>query len=408
MILAALLLAASPAPPAFERVVETAGPGRVAIVLDREIYEGARADLGDLRVVDDSGLSVPYWLERGESRLPARREAAIRNRGFVRGKSAMAALDFGEPVFKREVVIVSSGDSFRRRVAVEGSADGESWVTLTDGAYVFAVSGAEAARYEKVPLPENDYRYLRVTVFRDADDPERIEIHDAWVGAAVRATREEALAPALTKAEDEVRHETVLSLDLGARHQPFVGLTVQAEDPRFFRGAVVEARRDPPPPRPGQGPGPIEWVRLAEGALYRYPEGERTCEALRLGVSGRERMLRLRIRNRDDRPLSIRGVTVMAPVERVVFEAAPGRRYRLTYGSPDTGAPDYDLGRTIGDHQAWADAASPAHLGPMVRLAAASPSLPWTERHPALLWGGLLAVVAALGAVTWRALKAAR
>ena len=406
-MLGALLLAASPAPPAFARAIETAVPGRVAIVLDREVYEGARRDLGDLRVVTDDGAFVPYWLERGEGRVAARREALIRNRGFVRGKTATATLDFGASVRKRELVIESSGDSFRRRVMVEGSADGQSWLTLTDAAYLFAVSGAEAARYEKVALPENDYRYLRVTLFRDPDDPERIEIEGAWVGTEVHTWREEAIIPVMTRAEDGERRETVLSLDLGARHRPVVGVVVQAEDPRFFRGVVVEARRDPPPPAPGQGPRPVEWVRLGEGALYRYPEGGKTCEALRLGVSGRERMLRLRIRNRDDRPLSIRGVTVMTPVERVVFEAAPGKRYRLAYGSADMSAPDYDLGRTIEDPQAWADAASPARLGPVARLASASPSLPWTERYPALLWVGLLAVVTALGAVTWRALKAA-
>jgi hypothetical protein len=32
---------------------------------------------------------------------------------------------------------------------------------------------------------------------------------------------------------------------------------------------------------------------------------------------------------------------------------------------------------------------------------------PWTERHPSLLWGGLLAVVVALGGLTWRALHVA-
>lgn len=407
LVAGGLLLAASAAPPAFERAIGVTVPGRAAVALDREVYEGARADLGDLRVVDDGGSFVPYWLERGEGNMVARREAVIRNRGFVRGRSATATLDFGGPVLKRELVIVSSGDSFRRRVAVEGSADSQSWVTLTDGAYVFAVSGPEAARYERVPLPENDHRYLRVTLFRDADDPATIEIKDAWVPVAPRAIREEALTPAMNRAEDAERHETVLTLDLRARHQPFVGLVVEVEDRRFFRGVVVEARRDPPPPRRGESPRPIEWVRLVEGPLYRYPEGEQTREALRLDVSGRERALRLRIRNRDDRPLSIRGVRVAVPVERVVFEAAPGRRYRLTYGSPDLPAPAYDLGRTIGEPRVWAAAASAVPLGPLVRMPSASAPLPWTERHPALFWAGLLVVVAGLAAVTWRALKAA-
>ena len=47
------------------------------------------------------------------------------------------------------------------------------------------------------------------------------------------------------------------------------------------------------------------------------------------------------------------------PVERLLFEAdAPGT-YRLTYGSADRPAPVYDLARTAGDLEAWAEAARP-------------------------------------------------
>lgn len=33
--------------------------------------------------------------------------------------------------------------------------------------------------------------------------------------------------------------------------------------------------------------------------------------------------------------------------------------------------------------------------------------VPWTERHPGLVWCGLLGVVAGLAAVTWNALRRA-
>jgi hypothetical protein len=46
-------------------------------------------------------------------------------------------------------------------------------------------------------------------------------------------------------------------------------------------------------------------------------------------------------------------------------------------------------------------------LQPPVRVPAASDLPPWTERHPALLWAGLVATVLVLGLVTRRALRAA-
>jgi hypothetical protein len=115
---AAGLSAAPPRPPAFERAVEAAGPGRLAISLDRDVYEGARDDLGDLRVIDDRGREVPYWLDRGEAASSERRQPEIRNRGFLRGRQATAVLDFGS------VLEVGPRPRSRARTSAAGSYEG--------------------------------------------------------------------------------------------------------------------------------------------------------------------------------------------------------------------------------------------------------------------------------------------
>jgi hypothetical protein len=94
------------------------------------------------------------------------------------------------------------------------------------------------------------------------------------------------------------------------------------------------------------------------------------------------------------------------PVEQLLFVAAEPGRHRLTYGSASREAPSYDLACTAGDLGEWAETARSARLGPPRRLApAGGEERPWTERHPSLLWVGLVAVVAALGALIYRALR---
>ena len=68
----------------------------------------------------------------------------------------------------------------------------------------------------------------------------------------------------------------------------------------------------------------------------------RGSECLRVAVSGRERVLRVVLRDGDDRPLAVTGATVAVPVERLLFEAEPGRSYRLTYGQPHQAPPFFD------------------------------------------------------------------
>jgi hypothetical protein len=407
----ALVPAAAGAEAAVERTITPAGPGRAVVTLDGAVYERARPDLGDLRVVDAAGADVPYLLERveDETLLPAQRPR-IGNRVFRRGQEAQATLDFGVPTLKSQLTLSLSGDNFRRRVKVEGRARTDpEWATLTDSAYVFAVPRPWPARYETVALPENDFPLLRVTVYHGPDDPEESDILDASTRPAERRRpREVTLAPRVSRTEDAPAHETVLTLDLGARHQPLRGVSLDVADPAFFRGVVVEARLDPPPVREGEAAPPLAWRYVMESAIYRYEEAGAVRQDLRLNVSGRERVLRLRIKNRDDRPLAIRGATVFVPVERVAFETPAGGQYRLRYGDPRLAAPTYDLARTGGDAALFAARAQPAALLPPRAIPAAPPPpAPWTERNPVLLWGGLVAVVTALGAVTWRALRTA-
>jgi hypothetical protein len=98
----------------------------------------------------------------------------------------------------------------------------------------------------------------------------------------------------------------------------------------------------------------------------------------------------------------------MVPVERLAFEARPGAPYVLSYGDPTLSPPVYDLARTAGDPALFAARAADAEvLAPRLVASPAPAPPPWTERHPAVLWAGLVVVVGALGAVTWRALKIA-
>ncbi len=404
--IAAALLAPAPSRAEVARQIEHPAPGLSVVVLDRDVYENARGDLGDLRIVDDEGRETPYLLAHVDERPAPSTRPAMRDASFVRGRKTMVTLDFGAPTLKSHLTLALSGDNFRRRVTVEGRGRRDpEWVTIVDQAYVFAVPAPAAARYETIALPENNHQLLRVTVFHGPDDPDRIQIADAWAGIEERRRpREAEVAARMTKAEDARAHETILTLDLGARYQPFRGIVLDVAAPRFWRGVGVEARVDPPP---GHAGPPLAWTFLCEGAIYRAEAEGEVRESRRVEVAGRDRVVRVRIRNRDDAPLPIAGVTVMAPVERIAFETAPGRRYRLTYGDHRRPAPTYDLARTVGDPALFAARAREGALGPPVQTLPEAVVLPWTERNPALLWAGLVAVVLALGALTRQALRSA-
>jgi hypothetical protein len=399
-LLLVLLVSAS-----WERPLEVSQPGRVAVVIDRHVYAEARADLADLRVVDDSGRLVPYLLERTSTAAVSPLQPTLLNREFEKGRSESVTLDFGGAVKKHALRLSLSGDNFRRHVGVEASDDGRVWSTLSDDAYVFAVPGVPPSRFETVRFPENDRRYLRVRVEYDEADTRRVEILSVLgLAGPQRVARLSELRPRLTRIEDPERHETQVVLDLGVRAQPFEEFRLEISAPSFFRAVSVEGRRDPVPTAAGEPPQPVHWVGLGEAAVYRYAEHGRVREQLGIVLQGRERAVRLRLRNRDDQPLVVSAVAVLIPIERVLFEAETGRSYRLQYGAPNATVPSFDLARTAGDAATWGASASVVRLGPARPLAPGQDTRPWTERYPRLLWIGLVAAVAALGSITWSAL----
>jgi hypothetical protein len=382
----------------------------VFVVLDREIYDRARPDLGDLRVLDDGGAAVPYLIDRvGPELEPLFREPMARSRAFVRGRSASVTLDLREPLLKSELVLALPGDRFRRRVKVEGRTKHErEWTTIMDGAYVFAVPEPAAARYETIQLPQNNQQFLKITVFNGPDDPPRLEILDAWVRPqGGRKPREHPFPPPWTRADDADERETRLVVDLGARHQPFRAVLLDVADRQFFRGAAVEQRREPPAPADAGGAAADSWAPvLSQASLYRLQEEGETRECVRLEAAGRARVLRIRIRNRDETALDVRGVTVMVPQERLVFDAVAGRRYRLAYGDPDLEPPVYDVERTVGDAALWIAQAVEGRWRPPVARTSEGRARGWTQRHPAALWSVLVLAAGLLAGVTWRALQA--
>ncbi|HJS57084.1 MAG TPA: DUF3999 family protein [Vicinamibacteria bacterium] len=382
--------------PLVERPIAVDEPGRVVVHLDRDVYAEARVDLGDVRVVDDSRRRVPFVIDRDIPEAPEPLHPVVLNRGFVGGRTATATLDFGQRVRKSAVHVSLSGENFRRRVEVEGSDDGRAFTTLLDDAWVFAIPGA--TRYETIALPDGDHRFLRLTVHLGADDPRRIEIGGVTADGGRAPDLSGTPLPVGVRAiQRENERDTLVVLDLPGANHPFRAVELDVATPRFLRSVVVEAQRLP-----------LDWVAIGDGVVYRYESGGRHYEKTRLDVGGRERRIRLRIRNLDDVPLDVRAARVIVPRERVLFEAQPGRVYWLTYGDERAPAPSFDLQRTMGDPAAWAAGARPGRLGQPQRITGGpAAARPWTERHPALLWTGLVVVALLLGGLTWRALREA-
>lgn len=142
-----------------------------------------------------------------------------------------------------------------------------------------------------------------------------------------------------------------------------------------------------------------------QGTLSQREESATPIEVPLDGVARRE--LWLEIDEGDDRPLTPVQAVGLARVPRLTFKAAAGP-HRLLVGNEEAQAPRYDLALLSRELLAWsAVAVSPGALGdnPAFRRSGAE----YLRQAPPtlLLWGVLLAAVAALLVMTVRLLRSA-
>ena len=397
----------------------TPDKGIVELALTPEVYAAARGDLADLRVVADGTLETAYVIgvQEGATRKTPL-SVRLYNRTYVAGKQGSVTVDFGAKVLKDRIEVDTPGTNFRRKVLVEGSDDGQSWQTVRADALLFRIRSGKHGDYSRnaVDLPQNDQRYLRVTVAPGQDDPDRLDPIGVNAWRVLSTPARTAPVPVLdsTVRQKDKERSTEIELDLGRNNLPLRELALSVGDQNFFRRVTVSGRRQPARQTDGQGlfhrkkTREEPWLHTMSGAIYRYSSGGSQAQSLAIDLRGATfRYLLVRIANADDPPLDFEKAELTRLVHTVAFQAKTGKRYELYFGQKRAGRPVYDLPHYLA--RLRREGVTPATLG----ASGAPPPTPRprpapTLQHKLILWIVLLAALAVLSLMVYRQAKRAQ
>lgn len=370
----------------------------VALIVEKGVFDKARLDLGDLRIIEEHGEEVPYKLvvEQRDIKETAY-SPRIFNQAFIPRSHSVFSLDLGQRgLLHNRLTIETPSVNFRRLVTIEGSDDQWTWKKLKTKGGIFDFSEEYHARYTTVDYPENSYRYLRVTIVVEGEVPLIITGVKVYSWIAWEPREEVVATKILGRRENPERRGTELDLDLGYRGLPTHHLEILTPEKNFRRQVEVTGSDD------GK-----TWFPVGSGHIFKYETAKFTGSDLHVRYrEALRRYLRITILNYDDRPLQITGVKIYGIARKVVFSYEAGRQYFLYYGNPDAASPRYDIEQLL----PYLALKNP----PVVRLGReeGNPryvkkqvSRPWTEERPYLLWGVLGVVVLALGALSLRVMR---
>ncbi|MGB0064285.1 MAG: DUF3999 family protein [Terracidiphilus sp.] len=407
-----LLLFAAPSPEIryfhFERPVlrPAQSAGQTCAVVDPGVFSHAAPDLTDLRLYQE-GTETPYILRLAAPAASTSQALPLLNLGRS-GNQTVFDVAMPEGSYN-DVELVIDGRNFLATVTVTGSQMQTSTTETKLGAYtIFDLTQQRLGRSTVLHLPQSDFRFLHFQI-SGSITPENLTGISVTKAAASqpRYVTIAQTAVVTQKGRDSVFEFNVPALTPADR----VVFVPGAQPLSFSRDVQVKvmplARRPAndsgEPPQPITTGGDILRVhRIQDG--HKIDEEHLAVDAPQFDFDSPAKWT-ITIENGDDAPVQMLSIRIEMTERDLCFDAAAGAAYTLYYGDNVLGAPQYDYATLF----APAANASAAQLGAENANPAYRPrpdERPFTEKHPALLWIALILVIALLGLVAVRSIKA--
>jgi hypothetical protein len=384
----------------FRTPVRVPESGRLCVIpFDRALYSRMREDLADLRVIRD-WEEVPYFIESLAGSVEEREcQPKILNKSVIPDTGVQITLDLNKCDGLKQhsrIALVTRETNFRQKVRIESSDDNRFWLIAREDGYIFDFTqGDRKLSVLTLDYPVSTRRYVRATIF-GWTNPEAVT--GASSSYRVERPAERYILDAITpeRSEDAETRSSILKLDLGQAGLPHSQVRLEADRSDFHRAVELEASDDAK-----------TWRMVTRGTIFQVP-GE---QSLAISYPERhDRYLRLRIFNGDNRPAPTQRVYVETVKRVFKFLPPSAGDVWLYYGNPDAKPPVYDLAAIL-TRQAPIPETSPIvgdwALNPDYRPPPGQ-ERPWSERHPALLYGVLGVAVLGMGLVTVRFLLKVR
>lgn len=389
---ALLIFTVNPSYFKYQRTVQASPATQQYFVVDDTVWEHARPDLGDIRLVAN-GKEVPYTIliESGNAERE-RKDVPVLQQSTVNGKTQFL-VDMSQIAEYSRLELKLEAKNYVAHAIAEGSDDphAKQWATLGDG-IIYDLSSERLGNNSILRLPVSRYKYLRVTV----DGP--VSPKDVQGASVELGGGQPPLYRTVNTTTRQEQHgkDTVFTFTL-SENVPVnrIRFSIEPAQPNFYRSVEVQDSKS-------------AWVGSGEiSRIHMVRNGRKLdSESSDIPLSSRgQKEIRVIIHNGDDPPLKIESATLEQYERRVYFNVPEQGQLTLYYGDDKLSEPIYDYARLFQlDQNAVA-----ANLAPEVVNAGYKgrpDDRPWSERHPALLWSAIIASVLILGALALRSLRA--
>lgn len=350
IVLAICLLCGSTGMPAQPAASEASLPqvkekGFYAIDLPWQVMGGAKPDLSDVRIVDETGQEVPYLLKEDRTQ-PAGSVFEDYPIGIrTKGRFTEVTVETDGRPLSSFILRIKNAD-VQKTAVLKGSNDRKNWYAVKEHCPLEYPYGQMQTKADiKIDFPLSDYRWYLLSVNDSVSAPLNIVQVGRWK-PGLSSEQNEWQVPASETRLTNGQHATDIVLAYPSRYY-FSKAVFYVSSPDYYNREASLLAVDPVEiPRKMRLPGRRRRaydVKMREVSHFKgmlSPEGNGTAM---LDLDCYTDTLKFSIANGDDRPLQIDSIRTYIDRYYLVASLEPGMVYKLTYGNPDLAAPAYDL-----------------------------------------------------------------
>lgn len=379
----------------------------VAIPLDVQVYNSAKDDLGDLRVLCPKNEESPYAITvQSEIKKEQKLESSVISKQITQTDSFIV-VELKEPLKPfNGLKVIPESNNFARKITVEGSNDNKSWEIIRKGMIVYSFAfqmtyksfeqytneiyeGYGFGKYSEENLafqfPESSFKFVRLTIPHDKDK-EPVELKNLEIFKIVKVgAEEESYSSSLFKVQPDAEGKSIENIfDFKYKNMPLSRIDINTDQSNFFRKVEIAGSNDSK-----------EWKNLASGVIFSISVDEETERNTTIDIGDTKcRYIKVKVFNGDNKAIKITSVKGHGLQKYLVIMPEKNIQYQLLYGNPGAKEVSYDLNAVIKGKAI--DGFGKGALGTEVRNDKYEPykeQKPWTEDKPYILWIAMCVII---------------
>ncbi|WP_312093281.1 discoidin domain-containing protein [Aminipila sp.] len=290
------------------------------------IYHSANTDLSDLRIKNDKGGEVPYFINTGYQKRQSESHqydmelinSYLKDKAFYFDYILKTASD--SDVIATSIVAESNNINFAKSVEIYGSYDNKNWQKIKDDTLYCVDNHIKTTISFEEP---QKYTYYR---FKLSNNAEQISFHRVYLEYNETQTETdyflEEIKPDYTVREQGSNTEIAVE---GLKNLKLAEIII-VSDSMFKRMLVTP---------------------LGAKEIYHLTFGSETYQDTTIPMDWQistEENFVMTIQNNDDAPIKIDNIIVRYYADELVFDGSNSDSFTLEYGaSEDKTAPEYDI-----------------------------------------------------------------